>query len=120
MRETWRITESLTNTSSNIPPLTVNGKPVTAIKDKVDAFADTSEQTFTTNSAADRTFTVRTEQIVNGFLKQPLTDRMRATSPSEIAWIVQDFKPCKTAWPDEIQDIILQHLPRGAGITQSV
>jgi hypothetical protein len=46
--------------------------------------ADTLEQIFTTNSDVDRTFTVSTEQVVNDFLKQPPTDRMRATNHSKV------------------------------------
>jgi hypothetical protein len=34
------------------------------------------------------------------------------TNHSEIAWIVRHLKPRKAAGPDDIQDIILQHLPR--------
>ena len=112
MRDTWRITKSLTNTNFNIPPLTINGKTVTETQEKVNAFADTLEQIFTTNLDADRTFTVSTEQVVNDFLAQPLTDRMRATNHSEIAWIVRHLKSRKAAGPDGIQNIILQHLPR--------
>jgi hypothetical protein len=70
------------------------------------------EKIFTTNSDADRTFTVSTEQVVNDFLKQPQTDRVRATNHSEIAWIVRHLKPRNAAGPDGIQNIILQHLPR--------
>jgi hypothetical protein len=44
------------------PPLAINGKTVTEIQEKVNAFADTLEQIFTTNSDADRSFTVSTEQ----------------------------------------------------------
>ncbi|PNF22150.1 hypothetical protein B7P43_G05754 [Cryptotermes secundus] len=112
MRDTWRITESLANTNSNIPPLTINGKTVTETQEKVNAFPYTLEQISTTNSNADRTFTVSTEQIVNDFLTQPLTDRMRVPNHSEIAWIVRHLKPRKAAGPVGIQNLVLQHLPR--------
>ncbi|PNF17515.1 hypothetical protein B7P43_G13165, partial [Cryptotermes secundus] len=112
MRETWRITKSLTNTNFNIPPLTINGKTVTETQEKVNASADILEQIFTINSDADRTFTFSTEQVVNDFLTQPQIDRMRAPNHSEIAWIVRHLKPRKAAGPDGIQNIILQHLPR--------
>jgi hypothetical protein len=72
-KDTWRITKSLTNTNPNIPPLTVNGKTAT-IQEKLNAFADTLEQIFTTHSDVDSTFTVSTDQVVNYFLKQPLTN----------------------------------------------
>jgi hypothetical protein len=75
MRDIWRITKSLTNTKSNIPPLTINGKTATTPEEKVNAFAVILEHIFTTNSDADHTFTINTEKVVNGFLKQPLTDR---------------------------------------------
>jgi hypothetical protein len=100
----WRITKRLTNINPNIPPLTINGKTVTAIKEKVNVFADTLEQIFTINSDADRFFTVSTEQVVNDFLKQPLTDQMRATNHSEIVWIVRHPKPRKAAGPEGIQN----------------
>jgi hypothetical protein len=112
MRDTWRINKSLTNTSSNIPPLTINGKTVTETQGKVNAFADTLEQIFTTNSDTDRALTANTEQVVNDFLEQPLTDRMRTTNHSEIAWIVRQLKPRKTTGPDGIENVILLHLPR--------
>jgi hypothetical protein len=54
--------------------------------------------------------TLQLEQAVNGFLKQPLTYRIRATNHSEIVWIVRHLKPA--AGPDGIQNIIFQHLPR--------
>jgi hypothetical protein len=60
----------------------------------------------------DRAFTVSTEQVLNDFVTQPLTDRMRATNHSEIAWIVRHLKPRKAAGPDGIQDTIFQHLLR--------
>jgi hypothetical protein len=91
-RDTWRITESLTNTNSNIPPLTISGKTATAIQENVNASADILEQIFITNSDTDRTFTFSTEQVVNYFLKEPLTDKLRATNHSEIAWIVRHLK----------------------------
>jgi hypothetical protein len=112
MKDTRRITKSLTNTSLNIPPLTVNGKTATTIQEKLNAFADTLEQIFTTNSDVDRSFTITSEQEVNDFLKQPLTDRVRTTNDSEIAWIVRHLKSRKAAGPDGIQNIIFQHLPR--------
>jgi hypothetical protein len=75
---------------------------VTEIQEKVDVSADTMKQVFTTNSDADRTFTVSTEQVVSGSLEQPMTDRMRAISPSEIAWMVRHPKPREAAGPDWI------------------
>jgi hypothetical protein len=70
------------------------------------------EQICTTNSDADRTFTVSTEQVVNDFLKQPLLDRVRATTHSEIALIVRHLKTHKVAGPNGVQNIIRQQLPR--------
>jgi hypothetical protein len=52
---------------------------------KVNEFENTLEQILTINSDADRTFTVSTEQTVNDFQEQPLTDTVRATNHSEIA-----------------------------------
>jgi hypothetical protein len=81
------------------------------LRKKVNIFADILEQ-IDPNSDVDRIFTVSTDQTVNDFLKQPLTDRVRATNHSEIAWIVRHLKPRTAAGPDGIQNIILQHLPR--------
>jgi hypothetical protein len=39
MRDTWRITKSITNNNPNIPALTINGKTSTAIQEKLNAFA---------------------------------------------------------------------------------
>jgi hypothetical protein len=50
--------------------------------------------------------------LINDLHKQPLTDRVRTTDHSEIAWIVGCLKPLKAAGPDGIQNIILQHLQR--------
>jgi ABC-type transporter Mla subunit MlaD len=98
MRGTWRITKSLTNTNPNIPPLTNNGKTSTEFREKFTAFADTLEQIVTTNSDADRTFTVSTEQVESRFLEQSLTDRTRATDHSEIACIVRYLKQGLTGY----------------------
>jgi hypothetical protein len=67
---------------------------------------------FTTNPDLDNSFTVRTDQTVNDFLKQPMKDRVRPTNNSEISWIVHHLKPRKGSGPDGIQNIIWQHLPR--------
>jgi hypothetical protein len=84
MKDTWRITKKLTKSNHNIPPLTSNGKSATTTQEKLNLFADTLEHVFTTNPDVDHSFTVRTEQEVNDFLKQPLADRVRATNLSEI------------------------------------
>jgi hypothetical protein len=86
------------------------GKLRLQIKEKINSFADTSEQIFTINSDFDHTFIVSTEQALNDFLKQPLTDWVRPTNHSEIAWIAHHLKPRK-AGPYGILNIILQHLP---------
>jgi hypothetical protein len=109
MRDICRITKSLTNNIPNIPPLTFNGKVATAIQEKANDFTGTLQQAFTTNLYGDRSFTVILGQIVNDFLKEPLTDRLKATKYSELASIVPHFKLCKMAGPDGIQNIILQH-----------
>jgi hypothetical protein len=108
MKDTWRITRNLTNTNSNIPPLTVNGKTATTIQEKRNAFADILEQIFTTNSDVDRTFIVSME----GFLETPLTELGRTRNYSEIASVARHLKPRRAIGPDGIQNIILQHLLR--------
>jgi hypothetical protein len=107
MKVMWRETKSLTGT-----PLTINGKTATTIQEKLNAFADALEETFTACSDIDHAFTVSSEQIANDFLKQPLANRVRATNHSEIAWIIRNLKPRKTSGSDGVQNIILQHLPR--------
>jgi hypothetical protein len=54
---------------------------------------------------------VSTEQAVNEFLIQPLTDWVRATNHSEISWIVHHVKPSKEAGPGGMRNTILQYLP---------
>jgi hypothetical protein len=112
MKDTWRITKSLTNNNPNILPLTINGKTAYTIQEKLNAFGDTLEHIFTTNPDVGNFFTVQTEQTVNDFLKQPMKDRVRPTNRSEISWIVRHLKPSKASGPDGLQNIILQHLPR--------
>jgi hypothetical protein len=112
MKDAWRITNGLTNSNPNIPTLTINGKPATTIQEKLNTFANTFEQLFSTNSDVDHTFTVSAEQVVNGFLTQPLIEKVRSANYSEIAGMVSHRNPRKAAGPDGIKNIILQHLPR--------
>jgi hypothetical protein len=109
MTGTWMIDESLTNTNPIIALPTFNGKTAATIQENLNSFADNLEQIFTTNSEVGRDFTVSTEQVVNDFLEQPLTDRMRATNHSEVAWLVRHLKPRKAAGPGGIQSIMFQH-----------
>jgi hypothetical protein len=109
MKDTWRITKCLTNANPNIPPLTMC--TVCTTQEKLNAIGDTLEHMFTTNPDVDNSFTDITERIVNYFLKQPVTDRVRPTNHSEISWIVRHLKSNIASGPDGIQNIILQHLP---------
>jgi hypothetical protein len=111
MKDTWRITKCLTNANPNIPQLTIIGKTAYTTQEKLNAFGDTLGHIFTTNPGAENSFTVRTEQIVNDFVKRPMTDLVRPTNHSEIFWTVRHLKPRKASGPDGIQNIILQHLP---------
>jgi hypothetical protein len=112
MKDTWRITKSLTNTSHQVPPLKHNGNIAITNQEKVNMFADTLEEVFTANPDVDTNFTVSTEQVVTTFLKQPLQVSIRPTNHSEIEWIIRHLKSRKAAGPDGIQNIILKHLPR--------
>jgi hypothetical protein len=76
MKDTWRITKCLTNANPNIQPLPINDKTAYITQEKLNAFGNTLEHIFTTNPDFDNSFTVRTEQIVNDFVKQPMTDRV--------------------------------------------
>jgi hypothetical protein len=105
MKNTRRITESLRNINPNNPPLTISGKTAPTTQEKLNTLTDTLEQIFATNSDIDRTFTVSTDQVVRDFLRELLTDRMRATNRSEVAWIVRRFTPRKAAGPGGIQNI---------------
>jgi hypothetical protein len=100
MKETWRVTKTLTESNPNIPPLTINGKTTTTTQEKLKCFANTLEHVFTINPDFDHSFTVNTEQEVNDFLKLTLADRVRATNLSEIAWIFRHLKPLKAAGPN--------------------
>jgi hypothetical protein len=93
MRDTGRITKRLTRDSPNIPPLTYNGLTANTVPEKLKAFADSLQQTFTTNPDNNKPFTVLTEQLVKDFLTQPLTDRLRLTNHFEIGWLVRHLKP---------------------------
>jgi hypothetical protein len=86
------------------PPLIVNGKTTNTIQDKLKVFADSLEHIFSTNPVADQPFTENTEQAVNDFLTQPLTERLRPTNHSEIAWLTRHLKPRKAPGPDGIQN----------------
>jgi hypothetical protein len=112
MKYTWKITKCLTNDNPNIPTLTINDKTAYTTQEKLNTFGDTLEHIFATNPDVDNYFTVRTEQTVNDFLKQPMKDRVKPTNHSEISWIFRHLKPRKASGPDGIQNIILQHLPR--------
>jgi hypothetical protein len=46
MRDTWRISKSLTNTNPNIRPVTVNRKTATTIQEKLNVFADNLRTNF--------------------------------------------------------------------------
>jgi hypothetical protein len=87
------------------------GKLQPHFRKNLNTFADTLEQIFPTKMLICA-FTVSTEQVVNAFLKHPLTVQLRAIHHSEIAWIVCDLKSRKGAGSDEIQNIMLRHLPQ--------
>jgi hypothetical protein len=95
MTNTWRITKCLTNANPNISSLTINGKTAYTTLQKLNAFGVTLENIFTTNPDVDNSFIVTTEQIVNYFLKQLMTDRVSPPNHSEISWIVRQLKPRK-------------------------
>ncbi|PNF41051.1 hypothetical protein B7P43_G07674, partial [Cryptotermes secundus] len=69
-QDTWRVTKSLTNTNPNIPTITITGNTSTTIQRKLNTFADTLEQIYTINLDGDRTFTVRTEQVLSWTVKK--------------------------------------------------
>jgi hypothetical protein len=54
MKDTWRITKSLTNTSHQVPPpLKHNGNIAITNQEKVNMFADTLQEVFTANPDVD-------------------------------------------------------------------
>jgi hypothetical protein len=84
MKDTWRITKSLTNTSHQVPPIKHNGNIAITNQEKVNMFADTLEEVFTANPDVDTKFTVSTEQVVTTFLKHvaaPAAVRNQAEAP---------------------------------------
>jgi hypothetical protein len=86
MKHTWRISERLTNTNRNIPPLqfTIYGKTTTIFQGKLNDFVNSLEGTFATNWDVDRTFRVSPEKAVTDFPRQPLAERAMATNLSKI------------------------------------
>jgi hypothetical protein len=96
--------------SLRIPPLKHNGKIAITNQEKVNMFADTSEEIFATNPDVDANLIVSTEQVITEFLKQPLQASARPTSHSEIEWIICHLKPCKAPSLDGLENIILKTL----------
>ncbi|KDR16525.1 hypothetical protein L798_09961 [Zootermopsis nevadensis] len=63
----WRITKSLTNSTTYIPPLKFNGRSPVTHDEKVTLFADTLQDIFTTDTDLDPDFTQQTEHTVRDF-----------------------------------------------------
>jgi hypothetical protein len=114
MTDVWRITKRFTKDFPTTPPLAYNGAQAITVPEKLKAFADSLQQTFTPNPDSNKSFTALTEQQVKNFLKQPFTDRLRLTNHFEIGWLVRHLKPRSAPGSDAIQNILLQHLPLSA------
>jgi hypothetical protein len=108
MQDTWRITKHLTNDNSNIPPLKLNDKSAVTQQEKVNFFADTLQEIFTTNLDRNPEFSKATEHTVMNFLNQSPTPSVRKTNHHEIGWLIRHLKSRKAAGPDGIQNIVLK------------
>jgi hypothetical protein len=111
IQDTWRITKHLTNDHSNIPPLKLNNKSAITQQEKVNLFADTLQDIFTTNPDQTPEFSKTTEHDVMNFLNQSPTPLVRKTNFHEIGWLIRHLKSRKAAGPDGIQNIVLKNLP---------
>ena len=114
IQDTWRITKHLTNDYSNIPPLSLNNKSAVTQQEKVNLFADTLQEIFTTNPDRNPQFSKTTEHTVISFLNQSPTPLIRKTNSHEIDWLIQHLKSRKAAGPDGIQNIVLKNLSKMA------
>jgi hypothetical protein len=79
IQDTWRITRNLTNDTNNIPPLKLNNRTATTNQEKVNLFADTLQDIFTTNPDGDPNFSKVTEITVRSFLSQIPLPAVRKT-----------------------------------------
>jgi hypothetical protein len=106
MKDTWRITKSLTNDSHNIPHNTINVETANTIRGKLKAFAVSLAHIFTINPDVSHSFRVSTEQVVNDFLKQPLTDRVVLISVRACFHSKEGLRKIKKLFTDLIGNII--------------
>jgi hypothetical protein len=70
IQDTWRMTRNLTNDTNNIPPLKLNNRSAITNQEKVNLFADTLQNIFTTNPDGDAKFSKVTQITVRSFLSQ--------------------------------------------------
>jgi hypothetical protein len=99
MQDTWRITKHLTNDNSNISPLKLNDKSAVTQQEKVNLFADTLQQIFTTNPDRNPEFSQATEHTFMNFLNQSPTPSVRKINHHEIGWLIRHLKSRKAAGP---------------------
>jgi hypothetical protein len=111
IKDTWRITKHLTHDYSNIPPLKLNNKSAITQQEKVNVFADTLQDLFTTNPDRNPEFSKTTEHAVIYFINQSPTPLVRKTISHEIGWLIRHLKSRKAAGPDGIKNIVLKNLP---------
>jgi len=67
MHDKRRITKHLTNNTTDIPPLKRDEKLATTEQEKVNLFADTMQEIFTTNVDVNPTFSKTTEETICKF-----------------------------------------------------
>jgi len=68
MQDKRSITKHLTNNTTDIPPMKRDDKLATTEQEKVNLFADTLQEIFTTNVEVNLTFSKTTEETVCKFL----------------------------------------------------
>jgi hypothetical protein len=105
------MTRNFTNDTNNIPPLKLNNRSAITNQEKVDLFADTLQDIFTTNPDGDANFSKVTQITVRSFQSQTPLPSLRRTNHQEIGWIIRHLKPRKAAGPDDIQNVVLKNLP---------
>jgi hypothetical protein len=91
--------------------LKLNNKSAITQQEKVNLFADTSQDIFTTNPDRNPEFSKTTEHDIMYFLNQFPTLLVRKTNFHETGWLIQHLKSHKAACPDGIQNIVLNNLP---------
>lgn len=112
----WKMTKALIGNNIIIPPLQNNlGRMVYTPLEKANALAQVLEDAFTPNRDPINN---QHNEIVQTSVQQALAKRTnclpRYTDSAELREIVRTLKPKKAPGPDNIQNIVLRHVPTKA------